>query len=167
MSLMREGFCMRFALPCLLLVGLSARGDALPQGAVLRLGGAGPRQTAHLHGVTAVAFSPDGRSLLTGGPDTTIRLWNLRNGEERLPPRWDGQYWISSVACSPDGKTAAAGGHEETRVIDLASGKVLRELKGQAGVTQHLAFSADGKTLVTASSAGSLRWWDIATGQKR
>src|SRR5262249_22719044 len=113
------------------------------------------------------AFSPDGRSLLTGGPDTTIRLWNLRNGEERLRHRWDGQYWISSVAFSPDGKTAAAGGHEETRGVDLASGKVLRELKGQAGVTQHLAFSADGKTLVTASSAGSLRWWDIATGQKR
>jgi len=61
----------------------------------------------------------------------------------------------------------AVGGRNETQLFDGKTGKRVKQLKGQEGVAWHTTFSADGKTLVTGSNGGTIRWWDTATGEKQ
>ncbi|MDP4512185.1 WD40 repeat domain-containing protein, partial [Nonomuraea turcica] len=65
----------------------------------------------HGKGITAVAFSPDGRTLATGGAEGVARLWDIRTGKtvRTLPEHGKG---ITAVAFSPDGRTLATGGAE-------------------------------------------------------
>lgn len=126
-----------------------------------------PLPPGHLRTVTALAFSADGTRLLTGSSDQTARVWELKTGKEALRLDWPDHYWISSVAFSADGAALAVGGHNETRLFDGRTGKGLRQLKGQEGVAWHMAWAPDGKTLVTGSNGGTVRWWDTASGQKR
>jgi len=74
----------------------------------------------------SVAFSPSGQILASGGPGSTISLWDLRARKELKT--FSGQFFevVSSVAFSPDGKTIASGYENGTvRLWDIASGKEL------------------------------------------
>jgi WD40 repeat protein len=74
----------------------------------------------------SVAFSPNGQILASGGPGSTIRLWDIR--AEKELKTLSGQFFdvVSSVAFSPDGKTLASGYEDGTiRLWDIASGKEL------------------------------------------
>ena len=67
----------------------------------------------HRGDVRSVAFSPDGKTIASGGFDGAIRLWDVANGEEKRILRHRGN--INSVAFSPDGKTIAGGSGGENR----------------------------------------------------
>ena len=72
--------------------------------------------------MTSVAFSPDGRTALSGSRDGTVRHWELASGAEIrcLNGHTD---WVTSVAFSPDGLTAISGSRDGTvRQWDLATG---------------------------------------------
>jgi choice-of-anchor C domain-containing protein len=122
----------------------------------------------HLNTVVSLAFSPDNRTLASGSQDGTVRLWNLRTGEEILRFATADIIWSHWVSFSPDGKTLAVGGGGDGTIhlYDPTSGREKHTLRGHSGSVHGLSFSRDGRTLASAADDGSVKLWDLATGRE-
>jgi serine/threonine protein kinase len=108
--------------------------------------------------VDAAAFSPDGRTIQTGGQDKMVRLWDARTGTPVSPPLAQPGA-VDRGAFSPDGWTLLAGSREDgiARLWDAGTGMPLGPpLRHPHGVTT-AAFSPDGRTLATGSDDGRTR----------
>jgi WD40 repeat protein len=160
---------------------VDSHGDALPDGAVVRLGTARIRQVGRPGGV---AFSADGKRVATWGTGG-VHVADAVTGETleelarsvvaaRFGP--DGKLasvpdaGVTAAAYSPDGKLVAHGlrdgvNNGTVRVRDAATGKLLHELTGPKDEVRGLALSADGKKLARAGQK-SVGLWDIATGKE-
>jgi WD40 repeat protein len=116
----------------------------------------------HRADVGAVKFSLDGRTLASSGADRRILLWDLHTGKKsgELVVR-DG---FLNFALSPDGKMVATGSVEgigDFMLWDVRTGSRVAVLTGHEDAVSDLAFSPDGKVLVSASHDGSLFLWDV------
>jgi hypothetical protein len=103
-------------------------------------------QVGHSDHVEAVAFSPDGRYVLTGSDDNTLKLWDVATGKE-LRSFSGHTYYVTSVAFSPDGRFGSSGSQDnEVKLWDLATGRELQSF-GEAG--SPVAFSPDGRFVLS------------------
>jgi WD40 repeat protein len=113
--------------------------------------------------VKAVAFSPDGKFLASGGADMCVRIANVLNGEELLTLRGH-RSDVSCVAFSPDGRTVASCSYDQTiRLWDSESGKCTATFDKHKGVVRSVAFSPDGRIL--ASSGSTVKLWHVRSGR--
>jgi WD40 repeat protein/tRNA A-37 threonylcarbamoyl transferase component Bud32 len=120
----------------------------------------------HLEPVISVAFSPDGRRIVTGSFDHTAKVWEAASGRELLTLKGHG-CGVYSVAFSPDGQRIVTGSGDQTaKVWEAASGRELLTLKGHSGGVFSVAFSPDGQRIVTASSDQTARVWEAASGRE-
>jgi len=116
----------------------------------------------HEKGVLALAFSPDGRTLVSGSYDNTARLWDARSGAFKQALTEDSLNAVFSVAFSPDGRWIASGTYHEVKLWDAETGLLRRKLSEESmGITYRVAFSPDGKTLAGASDA-TVKLWDVS-----
>jgi RNA polymerase sigma factor (sigma-70 family) len=115
---------------------------------------------------TALLFSPDGRVLGTSA-NSTIRLWDLKTGRE-LHPREGHAGEVNGVAVSADGRVVASGSWEDytVRLWDRETGRQRRVLAGHTDYVRAIAPSPDGKTLFSGSGDGTIRQWDLASGDQ-
>jgi WD40 repeat protein len=114
-------------------------------------------------GCTSVAFSPDGQNIATASPgNVTLEIWRASDlGLARRLPLVGA--WC--VAYSPDGATLAVGfADKRVRVVNAATGDVIRTLGGHTNLVRDVAFSPDGATVASASDDKTARLWNAGTG---
>jgi WD40 repeat protein len=119
-----------------------------------------------LYGINAVAFSPDGKQVVTAGHDSwAMKLVDAATGA-RLRTFNGHETEILCAAFSPDGKRIASGSRDRHVMIwDAASGARVFDLDGHSQGVYALAFTPNGKQLLTASFDKSIRVWDAETGK--
>jgi WD40 repeat protein len=115
----------------------------------------------HIDGVSTVAITPDGKKIVSGSADNTIRVWDLDSGKEikKLEGYAD---WVTLLAITPDGKKIVSGSADNTiRVWDLDSGKEIKKLEGSSSVYS-LAITPDNKIVSTGDwNDKTIRIWDL------
>lgn len=115
--------------------------------------------------VYSVAFSPDGRRLLSGNLDNTVKLWDAATGQLVRTFKGHSTY-VRSVASSPDGARLLSGSDDKTlKLWDVATGQLLQTYQGHSNSVWSVLFSPDGTRLISGSRDRSIKVWDATTGQ--
>lgn len=139
----------------------------------------------HPRRVDAVVFSPDGKTVVSGGSDGTAKIWDAVSLRNLHTLKWG--TWVQSVAYSPDGRLLAAGGslqwlqkgERTTTAVGLwkgITGDKIIDLRADPLITSYVysvAFSPDGQTLAAGNSAEFITrrcpvfLWDVPSGKLR
>ncbi len=127
--------------------------------------------------VSSAVFSPGTTTLATGSLDNTVRIWDLKTGRQTssLHGHAGG---VVSVAYSPDGRYIASAGNDAlVKLWDSTTGVLLKSLTGHIQMKSrdinksftgiyNVAFSSDGKRLVSCGTDGAIKLWDVIAGKE-
>lgn len=114
----------------------------------------------HTKLINSVAFSKDGKHVISTGDDGAIKLWDVTTGKELRVFKSTG----GIAVLTNDGKQILSSGSKKISVWDLARGEVVRTVSGDAVGISSVAYSPDGKTALSAAWDNRVRLWDTATG---
>ncbi|MEU1204875.1 TIR domain-containing protein [Nocardia sp. NPDC005825] len=113
--------------------------------------------------VSAVAFSPDGRRIVTNGGFGQVKIWDAESHRQVGEPISDTET-STFLAYSPDGRRIASANSESIRLFDADSGKLIsNSITDPSGSIHAISFSADNRYLI-AGVGKSVRIWDAASG---
>lgn len=122
--------------------------------------------------VLALAFSPDGQLLATGGGEPSrsgeLKIWNVSDRRLALDLPEAHSDTIFGLEFSPDGKyLASCGADKFVRVFEVATGQQVRSFEGHTHHVLDVAWRADGKVLASCGADSALKLWDFETGEQQ
>ena len=136
----------------------------------------------HKGGLNCLAFSPNGKTLASGGEGEFIRgedgnfrrdngvfdVWDAVKGKRKHKFSRENMFDIWSVAFSPDGNLLAGGDQfGQIHLVDPNTGKYIKRLEGHSDEVEAISFRADMRTFASGSIDGTLYIWDVASGEKK
>ena len=113
----------------------------------------------------AVAFTPDGRHVLSSHEDKSARLWDVSNGEEVWKVQRETGY--GHLAIAPSGDRALLGSDPFLQLVDIESGEEIWRTAEKPTASMALAFSPDGHFIVSGENNGWIQVWDAETGEQK
>jgi len=114
---------------------------------------------AHQAEIRSIHFSPDGKTLASGGTDNTIKVWSLEG--EFLMSRKSHVDAVNSIRFSPNGQILASASDDTTIKLWNREEDELRTLTGHTGSVRSIDFSPNGELLVSASDDGTIKVWNV------
>ncbi len=114
--------------------------------------------------ITTVAYSNDGKFIISGGAEGIVRIWDVTTFAEARTLRGH-TGWVTSAAFSPDGR----------HVVSCAVDKTMRQFEipkadasapGHSAMTRCIAISRDGKHAATGSEDKTVKIWNLSTGRE-
>ncbi|PKN70099.1 MAG: hypothetical protein CVU54_06820 [Deltaproteobacteria bacterium HGW-Deltaproteobacteria-12] len=116
-------------------------------------------------GVQSMAFSADGKWILSGG-DKTVKLWDAAGGREIRTYPGEHTGYVASVAFSADERLLLSSGTEGKIVLwDAAGGQKVRDFAGHTKGAFRAVFSSDGRSIVSGGMDAAIKFWDVASGE--
>jgi RNA polymerase sigma factor (sigma-70 family) len=118
----------------------------------------------------STTLASDGQSFVTHDVNGTIQVWNLSSGKERYSfpgPEWTGRTTAQDILLSPDGRLLAMREGNGIAVWEMSTGKVRRHFSDHQGYFDTVAFSPDGRTLLTGGQDTTILVWDLVRRQER
>jgi len=131
-------------------------------------------QLGHHDPILSIAVSPDGKQIVSGSKDHTLKLWDTDTGREIRTFNGHTDV-VGSVAFSPDGKYVLSGSGNKNidesnncliKLWDVETGRDIRTYTGHTNAVTSVAFSPNGKIFLSASKDSTLILWDIETKLK-
>ncbi|MDR0495756.1 MAG: WD40 repeat domain-containing protein [Treponema sp.] len=124
------------------------------------------RMAGHNEPVSGIIFSPNGRQLVsTAGRDSAIKIWDAVSGQLL---RSISQSGIANISFSADGSFIAGTGPgpgNNAKIWNVSNGNEIRTLTGHTGNINSVAYSPNGRQILTASNDRSIKIWDAGSGQ--
>lgn len=126
--------------------------------------------TGHGDALTDGTFTADGKTIVTASLDGSVRVWNPKTAE--CPFRFEGPTFheaaVNCVVCSPSSPVfASAGDDNMVFLCNYETGKILNRISNHTAPVQSLCFSLTMPHLISASSDGSVRVWDLNQSAER
>ncbi len=123
----------------------------------------GLNRMRHNGKATKVVFTNDNQKVLSASQDGSVRLWDLGNGREIR--RYTNKGEARGLAITKDGKLFAVSYPDEIHIVKVENMEKVHTLKGHEKVIEALAFSDDGKQLVSGGDDTSIRMWNVEDGK--
>ncbi len=120
----------------------------------------------HSSSVYAVALSADGKYVISGSHDKTLKVWNWQTGEQLLTLEGHSSL-VTALTITPDGKYVISGSDDKTlKVWNWQTGEQLLTLEGHSSLVTALTITPDGKYVISGSDDKTLKVWNWQTGEQ-
>jgi len=120
----------------------------------------------HTGKVTAIAVTPDGKQLISGSNDNTLKIWDLETGKEKFSFIGHSDE-ITAIAITPDGNQIISSSRDGTiKAWNLKNREKLLTIDSHQNSVNNIALTPDGKEIISGSSDKSLRVWNLETGEE-
>jgi WD40 repeat protein len=121
--------------------------------------------------ITALDFSPDGKTLATGGGEPSrsgeIKLWDVATGNLTLALKEPHSDTVFSIDFSPDGQQfASCGADRFVKLFNVADGKFIRSFEGHTHHVLAVTWRADGRLMASSGADNVIKVWDTRTGDQ-
>lgn len=120
----------------------------------------------HEDKVWAVTVTPDGRYIISGSDDKTVRVWDICKGElKHTLTAHSKSIW--AVAVTPDSKIVVSGSLDNTiKTWDIETGKMLKTFHGHTNIIHDVVVTHDGKYIISSSRDNTIKVWSLNSGKE-